>query len=132
MTSSGEGWSIAGLDELGEGPGFRKIRQALGVTEFGVNALVLPPRVGGGFHWHERQDELYFVHRGRVEIEFGDGSSEVLEAGGLAHVKAAVERRIANIGDEDAVILAVGAHGGYVGRDGQARPDDERVRILDS
>ena len=37
------GYKIASLDELGEGYGFRKIRAALGVTAFGVNALVFPP-----------------------------------------------------------------------------------------
>ena len=36
----GEGWAVSSIDELGEGPGFRKVRSALGVTEFGVNAIV--------------------------------------------------------------------------------------------
>ena len=39
--SSGEGYAVANLADLGEGPGFRKIRGALGVTAFGVNAIVL-------------------------------------------------------------------------------------------
>ena len=34
----GEGFAVASLDGLGEGPGFRKVRGALGVTAFGVNA----------------------------------------------------------------------------------------------
>ena len=40
-------YTIASLDELGEGYGFRKIRKALGVTAFGVNALVFPPSYEG-------------------------------------------------------------------------------------
>ena len=36
------GHAFGTLDELGEGYGFRKIRQPLGVTAFGANAIVLP------------------------------------------------------------------------------------------
>jgi len=35
--------AFSSLDELGEGPGFRKVRAALGVTAFGINGIVLPP-----------------------------------------------------------------------------------------
>ena len=34
--------SFASIEELGDGV-FRKIRRALSVTAFGVNAMVLPP-----------------------------------------------------------------------------------------
>ena len=61
--------AFSSLDELGDGPGFRKIRQQLGVTAFGVNALVLPAGHEGFAHYHDTQDELYFVHRGRVQVE---------------------------------------------------------------
>ena len=64
----GEGYALAHLDDLGEGPGFRKVRRALGVTAFGVNAIVYPPGLRPGLHAHERQEELYFVHAGEVEI----------------------------------------------------------------
>ncbi|HEX8959795.1 MAG TPA: hypothetical protein VF770_08225, partial [Solirubrobacterales bacterium] len=56
--STGEGYAVASLDDLGEGPGFRKIRTALGVTAFGVNAIVLPPSYETGRHYHEQQEEL--------------------------------------------------------------------------
>ncbi len=118
--SSGEGWAAANLDDLGEGPGFRKIRGPLGVTAFGVNAIVLPPGYATGSHLHEEQEELYFVHSGRVEIEFGDGSTEVLEPGGLAWVDAPTPRKLRNLSDsEEAVYVIVGGKGGYVGRDGK-------------
>ena len=64
------GYSISSLDELGEGYGFRKIRKPLGVTAFGVNALVFPPGYEGPNHYHDRQDELYFVHRGTATFAF--------------------------------------------------------------
>lgn len=116
----GEGWSTANLDDLGEGPGFRKIRPALGVTAFGVNAIVLPAGYATGSHFHDEQEELYFVHSGRVAIEFGDGTSQELEAGGLAWVDAPTQRRLRNLSDtEEAVYVIVGGKDGYVGRDGK-------------
>src|SRR5215213_3751696 len=117
--AEGEGWAAANLDDLGDGPGFRKIRTELGIEAFGVNALVLPPNVWTNRHFHERQQELYFVHRGTLELEFGDGERVRLEAGGLARVDASTVRRMGNVGDEDVVYVIVGADGGYVGRDGQ-------------
>jgi hypothetical protein len=39
--------AFSSLDELGDGPGFRKIRGALGVEAFGVNAIVFPPHYEG-------------------------------------------------------------------------------------
>jgi mannose-6-phosphate isomerase-like protein (cupin superfamily) len=120
MSASGQGWSVATLDELGDGPGFRKVRKALGVEAFGVNALVLPPGIDTGFHYHDTQDELYFVHAGRVEIEFGDGERLELGPGAFAHVSAPTPRLVRNIGQEDAVYVIVGGKDGYVGRDGRA------------
>jgi quercetin dioxygenase-like cupin family protein len=117
---AGEGYAVAGLGDLGEGYGFRKIRKALGVDAFGVNAIVLPPSFETGRHYHDEQQELYFVHSGLVAIEFGDGSSHELGPGGLARVDASTVRRLRNLSDsEDAVYVVVGGKDGYVGRDGQ-------------
>ena len=69
----GDGWAAAHLDDLGEGYGFRKIRAELDVTAFGMNAIVMPPGYWSSRHWHDRQQEVYFVHRGTVEFEFGEG-----------------------------------------------------------
>jgi len=110
-------YAFGSLDELGEGPGFRKIRSALGVTAFGINAIVLPPGHEGFLHWHDTQDELYFVHRGRVEVEV-EGESRVLGEGGLFHVESTTPRKVSNPFDEEAVVLAIGGKDGYVERDG--------------
>ena len=111
------GWTFSSLDELGDGPGFRKIRQALGVTAFGVNAVVIPPGVVGRPHYHDEQDELYFVHAGRARFEL-PGETRELGPRGLCHVESTTPRRVTSVGDEDLVMLVVGAKGGYVGRDG--------------
>jgi mannose-6-phosphate isomerase-like protein (cupin superfamily) len=123
--SKGDGFAVAQLGDLGEGPGFRKVRKALGVTAFGVNAIVLPPSYATGSHYHDEQEELYFVHSGRVEFEFGDGSTAELGPGGLAWVDAPTHRKVRNLSDsEDAVYLVVGGKGGYVGRDGNLAPGE--------
>ena len=122
---TGEGWAVSSLDKLGDGPGFRKIRTPLGVTAFGMNAIVLPPGIETNRHYHDRQQEVYFLHAGRVEMEFGDGTTQTLEAGGIARVDPATVRRIRNVGDSDAVYVVVGGADGYVGRDGQVPSEDE-------
>jgi mannose-6-phosphate isomerase-like protein (cupin superfamily) len=127
----GEGYAVANLDDLGEGPGFRKVRKGLEVTAFGVNAIVLPSGIETGFHYHDEQEELYFLHSGTIEIEFGDGSVERLEAGGLARVDAATVRKLRNVGEVDAVYLIAGGKDGYVGRDGRVREGEEqRVKAI--
>jgi len=119
QTTAGDGWAVGSLEGMGAGPGFRKVRKELGVTAFGVNGVVMPPGYASGRHLHERQEELYFVHRGSIEFTFNDGDKQLLGSGGLARVDAATVRSLRNVSDsEDAVYLCVGGAGGYVGRDG--------------
>ena len=124
---AGEGYAVGGLDALGDGYGFRKIRRELGVTAFGINALVLPPGYEGGRHYHDEQEEIYFVHQGIVEFDFGDGATHVLGPGGMARVDAPTVRKYKNVSDEDAVIVVAGGKDGYVGRDGQMPPGETRA-----
>jgi len=116
------GYSYGSINEMGDGV-FRKVRRELGVTAFGVNALVLAPGVVSRPHFHDEQDELYFVHRGRARFEVAGDAFE-LEPGGVVHIESTTPRRITSIGDEDLVLLVVGAKDGYVGRDGHAAPPD--------
>jgi uncharacterized cupin superfamily protein len=120
MTEQNTGYAISSLDELGEGYGFRKIRHGVGVTAFGINAIVLPPGYTTGLHFHQHQEEVYFVHRGRVEFRFGDGSTHLCDAGGVARVDASTQRGMRNAGDEDAIVVVAGGKEGYVGRDGMS------------
>jgi uncharacterized cupin superfamily protein len=114
----GDGWTVSSIEDLGEGPGFRKVRSALGVTAFGVNAIVLPPGYTSRRHYHERQQELYLIVSGEIEIEL-DGARHTLGPGGLARVDPPTVRALRNTSEsEEAVYFCVGGAGGYVGRDG--------------
>ena len=126
--------AFTSIDDLGDGYGFRKVRKALGITAFGVNVVVMPPGMEGFLHYHEQQDELYFVHRGRARFEVGDQVRDV-GPGGLVHVDAATHRRMSNVGESDLVVLALGGKDGYVERDGQLVDPDrdlERRRAFGS
>ena len=109
--------AFSSLEELGDGPGFRKVRSALGVTAFGVNAVVYPPNFEGFHHYHDTQDELYFVHRGQVRVEV-EGETRDLGPGGLFHAQSTTPRKVSNPFDEEAVVFIVGGCDGYVERDG--------------
>jgi mannose-6-phosphate isomerase-like protein (cupin superfamily) len=122
----GDGYAVGHIDQMGDRYGFRKIRRSLGVTAFGANAIVMPPGYETGAHYHDEQEELYFVHRGTVEIEFGDGTVHRLEPGGGARVDAATVRKLRNVGEDDAVFVIVGGKDGYVGRDGRLPEGETR------
>ena len=115
------------IDEMGDGYGFRKVRQALGVEAFGVNVIVMPPGYLGFHHYHDEQDELYFVHSGTARVEV-EGEERILGPGGLVHVFSTTPRRVSNGGEEDLVMLVIGAKDGYVGRDGHMVDDADVER----
>jgi mannose-6-phosphate isomerase-like protein (cupin superfamily) len=123
------GHAFGSIDELGGGPGFKKVRRALGVTAFGVNAVVFPPAYEGFEHYHDLQDELYFVHSGRALVEVG-GETRELGPGGLFHAESTTPRKVSNASpDEDLVLLVIGGKDGYVERDGHlVDPDRDGER----
>jgi mannose-6-phosphate isomerase-like protein (cupin superfamily) len=123
------GYAFGSIEELGEGPGFRKVRHALGVTAFGVNAVVYPPGYEGFAHYHDTQDELYFVHAGTARVEI-EGDVRELRPGGLVHVESTTPRKLSNASDtEPLVLLIVGGKDGYVSRDGHlVDPDKDLER----
>jgi mannose-6-phosphate isomerase-like protein (cupin superfamily) len=112
------GYSFSSIGELGDGYGFRKVRRALKVTAFGVNAIVYPPGYEGFHHYHDAQDELYFVHSGTARVEVG-GEERTLGPGGFVHVESTTPRKVSNASEtDDLVLLVMGGKGGYVERDG--------------
>jgi len=126
--TQGDGYAAGHIDAMGDQYGFRKVRRALGVTAFGVNVIVMPPGYAGPSHWHEEQEETYFVHSGHAEFEFADGGKVALGPGAVVRVDAQTRRRMSNVGDEDLVVFIAGGKDGYVGRDGRAPEGEERVQ----
>jgi quercetin dioxygenase-like cupin family protein len=124
------GHSFGSIDDLGVGPGFRKVRRALGVTAFGVNGVVFPPGFVGFEHYHDTQDELYFVHAGTARFEV-EGEERLVGPGGLCHVESTTPRRVSNASEtEDLVLLVIGGKGGYVERDGHMTNEEDAVRRI--
>jgi mannose-6-phosphate isomerase-like protein (cupin superfamily) len=120
--------TFGSIDELGEGYGFRKVRVPLGVTAFGANAIVYPPGFVGFHHYHDTQDELYFVHSGLARFEV-DGEERLLGPGSLCHVESTTPRKVSNASEtEDLVLLVIGGKDGYVERDGHMVDDADVPR----
>ena len=121
-------YAFSSIKELGEGYGFRKVRRALGVTAFGVNVIVYPPGYEGFHHFHDMQDELYFVHSGEARVEV-EGEEQILGSGALLHVDSTTPRKVSNASQtDDLVLLVVGGKDGYVERDGHMVDESDVAR----
>ncbi len=89
----------------------RPLGDALGLTQFGVNLVTLPPGCWASQrHWHSREDEFVYIVSGEV-ISVTDGGEQALGPGMVAGYPAGVEdgHHLVNRSDEDAVYLEIGA-----------------------
>ena len=88
----------------------QRVGDAAGLTQFGVNRVVLPPQARTALrHWHENEDEFVTVMSGEVVLREEDGET-VLRAGDCAGFKAGVENGHAfeNRTDEPVVLFEIG------------------------
>jgi mannose-6-phosphate isomerase-like protein (cupin superfamily) len=108
---------------------FVSLRRELGVTSFGVNVLTLKPRQRGRIHRHREQEEVYIVLRGTLTLVLEDEEQPVAE-GEAVRIAPEIRRQLVNRGRMPLVLIAIGAAGEHVGRDGEAFEDwsDERGR----
>src|SRR5215469_15878231 len=126
-----------------------KLGDAAGLSQFGVNLLLLPPGAWSSQrHWHSGEDEFVYVLAGEVVLVIDEGE-EVLRAGDAAGFSAAdnnghclqnrsrQEARVLEIGsrvpgdvayysDIDMVAPAGGKPAVYTRRDGAPYPDIRR------
>src|SRR6188768_2520964 len=59
----------------------RKLGDAFGLTQFGVNLTEVPPGTASSLrHWHTREDELVYVLAGELVL-ITDTGEQVLRAG---------------------------------------------------
>jgi uncharacterized cupin superfamily protein len=98
------------FDELVAGRERRRLGDALGLRNFGVNLLRLPPGCASSQrHWHTRQDEFVYVLSGEVVL-VTDGGEQTLGAGMAAGFPAGRGdgHHVINRSDRDALLLEVG------------------------
>ena len=113
-----QGVAYARLDTTGT-ERFVALRQQLGVTSFGMNLILLHAGARGRIHKHAKQEEVYLVLDGTLSLSI-EGVERDLHKGELARVAPEVRRQIINRGPDRLVMLALGAAGEHVGRDGTA------------
>ena len=88
----------------------KRLGDAAGLTQYGVNLLRLPPGAWSSQrHWHAEQDEFIFVVSGEVMLVTDQGE-EILRAGDSAGFKAGDPNGhcLQNRSTADAVVLEMG------------------------
>ena len=104
----------------------RKLGDAAGLTQFGVNLLRLKPGVWSSQrHWHTEQDEFVYVVSGEVVL-VTDAGEEILKAGDCAGFKAGDRdgHHLQNRSNADALLLEIGTR---VTNDAGEYPDIDMV-----
>lgn len=89
----------------------KRLGDAAGLTQFGVNVVTLAPGVWSSQrHWHSHEDELVYVLDGELVL-VTDAGEEVLRAGDCAGFPAGVKdgHHLQNRSDRDARFLVVGS-----------------------
>jgi uncharacterized cupin superfamily protein len=100
----------------------KRLGDAAGLTQFGVNLLTLKPGVWSSQrHWHTHEDEFVYVLAGEVVLVTGAGE-QILRAGDAAGFPGgeANGHCLQNRSDADALVLEVGSR---IDDDGTDYPD---------
>jgi uncharacterized cupin superfamily protein len=98
----------------------RRLAEAAGLTQFGVNLVHLPPGAWSSQrHWHSHEDELVYMLRGELVLHT-DAGEEILGPGDCVGFKGGVRdgHCLQNRSSADAEFLVVGSrldadHGEY-------------------
>ena len=109
----------------------RRLGDALGLKNFGVNLLRLPPGCASSQrHWHSRQDEFVFVVAGEVVL-VTDGGEQLLTIGMAAGFPAGKPdgHHLVNRSARDALVLEVGDR--TPGDEADYSDIDMLVRLID-
>lgn len=109
----------------------KKLGDAAGLTQFGVNLLTLPPGAWSSQrHWHTESDEFVYVVKGEVTL-VTDGGKELLVAGDAAGFRAGDENGhcLQNHTLEPVIVLEVGSR---VASDSAYYSDIDMVAPADS
>lgn len=101
----------------------KKLGDAAGLTQFGVNLTRLNPGAASSHrHWHKNEDEFVFILEGEAVL-IEDGGETLLRPGDAAGFKAGVAtgHQIVNRSEKEVVFLEVGS-----------RADEESVTYTDA
>jgi len=100
----------APFDRVVRGRERKRLGNAVGLDQFGVNLTTLKPGAASALrHWHEREDELVYILQGEVVL-IEDGDEQILRPGDAAGFKANTPNghHLVNRSERDAVYLEVG------------------------
>lgn len=89
----------------------RRLGDAVGLTDFGVNLVELPPGAGSALrHWHSAEDEFIYVLSGTLTL-VTDGGEQRLTAGTCAGFpkNSGDGHCLRNDGDGPATYLEIGS-----------------------
>ena len=99
---------------------FTRLARELGVTAFGLNALILAPGQRLRIHRHGLQEEVYIVITGTLSLAV-EGEERRLDVGDVARVAPGVRRQLTNRDREQrCVVIAIGGAGEHEPRDAEA------------
>jgi uncharacterized cupin superfamily protein len=101
----------APFHEIAAGRFRKRLGDAGGLTQFGVNVCRLEPgSASSQRHWHEKEDELVFILDGEVVLVEDEGET-ALKAGDAASFKAGVANghHLVNRSSRDALFLEIGS-----------------------
>jgi uncharacterized cupin superfamily protein len=121
----------APFHEIAKGRFHRRIGDAGGLTQFGVNLCRLEPgSASSQRHWHEREEEMVYMLEGEVVLVDDDGET-ALRAGDAATFKAgeANGHHLVNRSGREALFLEIGTR---PGTDHLDYPDIDLVLDYDS
>ena len=108
----------------------KRLGDAAGLTQFGINQLRLPPGSWSSQrHWHIKTDEFVYVLSGEVVLVTNEGE-ELLKPGDCAGFKAADENghHFQNRSQHDAILLEMGTR---IAGDGAFYPDIDLMHPAD-
>jgi uncharacterized cupin superfamily protein len=118
------------LDRVVVGRERKRLGNAVGLDQFGVNLTTLKPGAASALrHWHHKEDELVYVLEGEVVLIEDDGET-VLKPGDAAGFKAGspVGHHLVNRSGRDAVYLEVGTRSKI---ERAEYPDDDLLLVRD-
>jgi uncharacterized cupin superfamily protein len=98
------------LDKVVQGRIRKRLGNAVGLDQFGVNLTTLEPGAATALrHWHEKEDELVYILEGEAVLVDDDGET-VLGPGDAAGFKANTPNghHVVNKSQRDVLLLEIG------------------------